>query len=90
MNGGAAAAAAMIQAIKAAGTLVRVEPPAFAAILARQDEGLVVHAEGGVFTRNYQYLTGYRGLCFFTKSPTPLHLPESCLVVRATRIWMPA
>ena len=85
----AAAAAAIIQATKASGVIVRVDPNEFGAILQRHKEPLVVHATGGFFSTNHQYLTSYRGLAFFTKSDTQLYLPSHCEVVEARKIWIP-
>ncbi len=87
--GGAAAAAAIANAIKASGSLVRVEPEEFQRLLNRQPDALVVHTEGGVLRKNYQYLMGYRGLTFYTKSRDPLSLPRGTEVVLAGSIWMP-
>jgi len=84
-----AAAAAIAEAIKASGAIVRVEPHEFAKLLALNKEPLVVHAEGGFFSTNYQYLMGYRGLIFFCKSPEPLGLPTNVEVIRAKKIWIP-
>lgn len=91
-NGAAAgaAAAAIAQAIKASGAIVRVEPHHFLGILKRTDRPLVVHAEGGFFSTNYQYLTAYKGLIFFTKSPSELILPGSAELIIAKKIWIPA
>ena len=92
MSAGAAgaAAAAMIQATKASGVIVRVEPDEFLDLLERQEEApLVVHATGGFFSTNHQYLTSYKGLAFFTKSGAPIHLPEDTEIVEARRIWIP-
>jgi hypothetical protein len=86
---GAAAAAAVAQAIKASGVIVRVEPSEFLRILARQQQPLVVHATGGFFSTNYQYLSSYKGLAFFTKSPEPLDLPSGCELINANNIWIP-
>ena len=47
-------------------------------------------ATGGFFSRNYQYLTSYKGLAFFAKSPDPLELPAAVEVVQARKIWIPA
>ncbi len=79
MSAGAAgvAVAAMIQAVKASGVIVRVDPEAFLEVLQRQPGALVVHATGGVFRTNDQYLTSYKGLAFFTKAPETLELPYS-------------
>ena len=86
---GAAAAAAIAQAIKASGAIVRVAPHDLEKILSRMDEPLVVIAEGGFFTTNYQYLTAYKGLIFFAKTGTPLNLPPKAEVVQAEKIWIP-
>jgi hypothetical protein len=85
----AAAAAAIAQAVKASGVIVHVEPEGFLAILRRQPGALVVHATGGFFTTNYQYLTSYKGLAFFTKAHTPLDLPSGTELVQARAIWVP-
>jgi len=86
----ALAAAAVADAIKASGVLVRVEPEEFAKILARTKDPLIVIAEGGVFGKNYQYLMSYKGLAFFTKSNTPLELPGGAEVVTADHISIPS
>lgn len=87
--GGAAAAAAIAQAIKASGAIVRVEPMEFATILDRTADPLVVSATGGFFSTQYQYLTAYKGLIFYTKSSSPLSLPPEAEVVLAQKIWIP-
>jgi hypothetical protein len=91
MSAGAAAAAgaAIAQAIKASGVIVRVEPDDFLGILQRQPRALVVHAIGGFFSTNYQYLTSYKGLGFFTKSSEPINLPAGTELVQAKAIWIP-
>jgi hypothetical protein len=88
-GGAAAAAAAVVQAIKASGAIVRVEPLEFLRLLQRQQGPLVVQATGGFFSTNYQYLTSYKGLAFFTKSPSPLSLLAGGEVIQAGRIWVP-
>ena len=88
-GGAAAAAAAIAQAIRASGAIVRVEPVDFLSILDRQKNALVVHATGGFFSTNYQYLTSYKGLAFFTTSPEALSLPADVELVLAKAIWIP-
>lgn len=85
----AAAQAAAIQAMKASGVIVRVEPEVFLGILQRQSDPLVVHATGGLFKTNYQYLMSYKGLAFFTKAPAPLALPAGTEQVKVLTIWVP-
>jgi hypothetical protein len=87
--GAAAAAAAIAQAIKASGVLVRLDPVEFMKIVGRLQDPLVVVATGGLFTKNYQYLMGYKGLAFYTKSAEPLQLPATAEVIAAKSIWTP-
>jgi len=90
VHAGAGAAAAIIaQATKASGVIVRVDPDDFLAIIQWNDEPLAVHATGGFFGKQHQYLTSYRGLAFFAKSKTELALPEHCQIVEAQKIWIP-
>jgi len=88
-GGGAAAAAAIAQAIKASGAIVRVEPMDFMALLERAENPLLVYCESRFFSTSYQYLMGYKGLVFYTKSRTPLDLPRNIEVVTAKKIWIP-
>jgi len=85
----AAGAAAIAQAIKASGAIVRVSPEDFQTLLSRVESPLVVHAEGGFLSLSYRYLFSHKGLAFFTKSPTPLQLPARAETVRAIKIWIP-
>ena len=87
--GGAAAAAAIAEAIKASGVLVRVKPYEFMKILSRAEDPLVVCAQGGIFTTNYQYLMSYKGLAFFTKTLEPIELPAGVELVTAGSISIP-
>lgn len=89
MAAGGAAAAAIVQAIKASGVLIRLKPEEFRKLLARAPDPLVVIAEGGLFSTTYQYLTAYKGLAFFTKSKNQLDLPAGAEIVSAGRIWIP-
>jgi hypothetical protein len=85
----AAAGAAIAQAIKASGVILRVKPNDFSKLLNRATDPLIVIAEGGIFSTNYQYLMSYKGLTFFTKSGTPLSLPSGAELVTADSIWIP-
>ena len=85
----AASAAAIAQAIKASGVIVRVYPDDFMRILAKADHPLVVSTTGGFLKKNFQYLTSYKGLAFYTKSPEPLNLPARSELITADKIWIP-
>jgi hypothetical protein len=85
----AAAAAAIANAIKASGVVVRVAPAAFQTILRKVENPLVIYAEGGFFSTNYQYLVSYKGFAFFTKSSEPILLPTGVETIVAAKIWLP-
>jgi len=89
MTAHAAIHAAIANAIKATGVVVRLEPGEWLSILKRAENPLVVVAEGGMFKTKYQYLTSYRGLAFFTKSPTALVLPGRADVITAKSMSVP-
>jgi hypothetical protein len=77
------------RAIKASGAIVSVNPEDFTYLLSKTTRPLVVIATGGVIKTNYQYLTAYKGLIFFTKSPMPLSLPGDAELIAANKIWVP-
>jgi hypothetical protein len=85
----AAHAAAVANAIKASGVVVRVEAADFLNILKRADQALVVVSYGGIFKKQHKYLTSYKGLAFFTKSPSPLMLPSRIEIIAARSISIP-
>jgi hypothetical protein len=86
----AAAHAVMIQAIKASGTLIRIEPSEFQKLINKSESPLVITAPGGIFTSYIRYLTSYKGLTFYTQSAAPLSLPSKAEVVAARTIWIPS
>ena len=87
---GAAVVAAMIaNAIKASGTVVKIEPEEFAKVLNKTEKPLVIYAEGGVISTNYQYLVSYRGFAFYTKAEEQIELPKGTEVIVAEKIWIP-
>lgn len=89
MSAAAGAAVAIANAIKASGVVVRVEPEDFVRILGKVEQPLVIYAEGGIFSKNYQYLTSYKGFAFFAKSAQPIQFATGIEIVRAGKIWIP-
>jgi hypothetical protein len=86
----AAAHAAIVQAVKASGVIVRLEPDAFMTVLNKIEKPLVVMAPEGWLKKDFAYLTSYKGLCFYTKCRTMLMLPGSAELIAAKQIWVPA
>ena len=85
----AAVHAAIANAIKATGVVVRLEPSEWMAVLKRNENAVVVVAHGGMFKKSFRYLTSYRGLAFFTKSDQALVLPARAEVITAKSISLP-
>ena len=85
----AAMVAAIGNAIKACGTLVKVEPQEFIKIVDKQDEPLVVIKSSGSFSNSTKYLTSYKGLAFHCKSLTELNIPAKAEVINAKRFSIP-
>jgi GGDEF domain-containing protein len=83
------AAQMIANAIKASGTVVRIEPEEFLKILKKIEAPLVIYAEGGMISTNYQYLISYKGFAFYTKADDPIELPRNVEVVVADKIWIP-
>jgi hypothetical protein len=83
------AAAHIAEAIRASGAIVRIDPEGFADILRKADSPLVITTEGGLLGKRYEYLTSYKGFCFYTKAREPLQLPTRAETLHAGRIWIP-
>lgn len=83
------AAQMIANAIKASGTVIKIEPEEFVKILTRVEGPLVVYAEGGMISTNHQYLVSYKGFAFYTKADDPIELPRNAEVVVAEKIWIP-
>lgn len=87
-NGAITAAAMLIEAAKAVGPIVVVEPRQFLVILGKVEKPLVVHSPSGLMTKK-KYLTSYKGLIFFTKSKDELLIPASAELIMAKKISIP-
>jgi len=88
-NGAAGAYVAAVQALKAAGPIILLEPTNFENLLAQLENPLVVYAQAR-FLQPHRYLTNYRGLFFTAKSRKPLALPADTELVTAKTIWLPS
>lgn len=92
VSGGAssiAIAAAIANAVKASGAIVKVESADFETIVNKMKDPLVVLARGGLFSKSFQYLTSYKGLFFYCKASNPIQLPPGVEVVSSKNIWIP-
>ena len=89
-GGAAAAAAAIAQAIKASGAIIKVETEEFMKIVSRGKNPLIVVSKGGFLNKAFDYLTGYKGFVFYTRSDKPLYLPGDSETILAKQIWIPS
>ena len=88
--GAAAHQAAIANAIKASGVVVRVDAGDFLRILKQNNEvPLVVVGRGGVFKKHYAYLTSYKGLAFYATSQAPIVFPTRVETIEAKKISIP-
>ena len=88
-TGASVAAAVIAQAIRASGAIVQVEANDFMTILSKADKPVVVCATSGFRKKKHEYLTGYKGLVFYTKSNVPLQLTSDTELIVAKKIWIP-
>ena len=86
---GAAAAAAMMQAVRAMGVIVKVKPEEFLRIVNRVSEPLIVSAPHGMFSKKKDYLVPYKGFVFYTSAKDELRLPPSVEVMQAQSMYVP-
>ncbi len=87
--GAVGAAVALNEAIKASGAIVQVEPEQFLRLLSKAESPLVVTAKTTFLITRYKYLTSYKGLIFYAKSPTPLELSMAVEVITAKKVSIP-
>jgi hypothetical protein len=86
----ATAAAAAMQATKASGVIVHVEPDEILKIVNRQPGSLVVRTSFGIFSTHYAYVVSYKGLAFYASGPDALTFPADTEIVDAKSIWVPS
>jgi hypothetical protein len=85
----AAHAAAVAQAIKAMGPVVRMEPQEFLRLIGKLEHATIVTGIGGFWKKKNQYLTNYNGIYLFTESVEPLNLGYKVEIIAAKNIWVP-
>ena len=86
---GGYAAAAIANAVKASGAIVRVTEEDFMNIISRGEKLLIVVGRGGFLKKSFDYLMWYKGFVFFTRTNKELYLPGNCEIISAKQIWIP-
>jgi len=85
-----AAAHAAMQAIRASGAIVRVEARDFEGVVRKTGDAVVIRARPAMLSKQYQYMTSYRGFIFYTRTREQLRFASSVEVIEAKTIYTPA
>jgi hypothetical protein len=91
MSAGAGAAhAAIQQAIKASGAIVRIESKEFSRLISKMDSGLVIESVTHFFGKGYyKYSTSYSGFIFYCKSNEQISVSSRLEKISARSMWFP-
>jgi hypothetical protein len=92
MSNGAAggyAAAAIANAVKASGAIVRLKGDDFIKVISRTENPVVVVSKGGFMKKDFDYLLAYKGFVFFARTKEELNLPGHAEIISAQQIWIP-
>ena len=95
MSAAAAAGAAqqqanLINAVRSFGVVCTVEQDEFMTLVSHQECPLVLTSVGGIFTTEYRYLTSYKGIAFFCKTPYQLQIPDTAETVQVKNLVVPS
>ena len=82
-------AAAVMQAVRAMGVIVKVQPEDFVRIVDRVAEPLVVRAPHGYFSKKKDYVVSYKGFAFCTTTKDDLRLPGKVELIEAGSMYLP-
>jgi hypothetical protein len=88
-GGGAAAAAAIANAIKASGAIVRLKEEDFIKVISRTENPVIIVSKGGFMKKDFDYLTAYKGFIFHVRTKNEMNLPGDSEIISAKQIWIP-
>ena len=77
------------QAIKACGSIIRVDEMTFQTLVENQPNGLYVWSKAGFFGSHYKVMRSYRGMTFYCKYTTLPVFPAEAEVIQAKRLVIP-
>lgn len=81
--------AAMANAVKAVGSIIRLDTEEFTRVLGLAGDPLVVVASGGLFGKWYKYLFAFKGLTFYCKSNSEIMLHGGAQIIHSQKISIP-
>lgn len=88
-GGAAGAYAAVANAIKASGAIVKLKEEDFIKVISRADNPVIVISKGGFMKKDFDYLTSYKGLIFYARTKNEINLPGNSEIISAQQIWIP-
>ncbi len=88
-NGAAGAYEAVAKAIKASGAIVRLKEEDFIKIISRAENPVIIVSKGGFMKKDFDYLTSYKGLIFYSRTKNEINLPGNSEIISAQQIWIP-
>lgn len=88
-TGASTAIAAVANAVKASGAIIRLKPEEFAKVLSRAIEPVIVIAPGGISKKKTQYLLSWKGFVFHCVSSEQMNFPSGAEIIAAKKIWIP-
>ena len=89
-TGAGAAQAAIQQAIKASGAIIRIDNSEFSRLISKIESGLVVESVTRFFGAEYfKYSTSYLGFVFYCKSNEKISVPSRLEKINAKSMWFP-
>lgn len=87
---GAAAQAAIQQAIKASGAIVKIEPGDFSRLVGRMNDGLVIEHQGTLLFKSvFKYSTAYKGFIFYCRTSEKISIPTRLEKISSKHFWVP-
>lgn len=88
-GGAAGAYAAVANAIKASGAIVRLKEEDFIKVISRAENPVIIVSRGGFMKKDFDYLTAYKGFVFYVRTKSEMNLPGNSEIISAQQIWIP-
>ena len=88
-GGAAGAYAAIANAIKASGAIVKLKEEDFTKVISRAENPIIIISRGGFMKKDFDYLTAYKGFIFYVRTKNEMNLPGNPEIISAQQIWIP-
>jgi hypothetical protein len=89
-GGAAGAYAAVANAIKALGAIVRLKEEDFIKVISRSENSVIIVSRGGFMKKDFDYLAAYKGFIFYVRTKNEINLPGNAEIISAQQIWIPS